>query len=269
LSDESGVDLFRRKQGDSWEKRYSQIKKRAVDIQPVRKNVAAYLAKYMSKGCETVKSKKKSNYYSPSRWWSKSSDAMALMHRWTTSYSLPGVKERHLKEQVIPFVKHCFDCYEMWQVESVNKYTKEISALIGRGNYEVCKEWCEYLIPVLVGMCEKHREENIKYQKNKQSYIFELWKKKEEKVRERRELNANEIKLRKQYFRLIKEFKMCPDEAYDAVFGVKRALNMESLINESYAMTSESRMIYDLELRRLIEVSYEEYVRRMRMLNSE
>lgn len=262
LSKISEVDLFKRKQGDSWVDRWEKIKDRAVDVQPVKKNVAAYLAKYMSKGCDRAKSKGQNMYYSPSRWWSKSDDAMAVMHKWTESWQLPNVDEKFARDEMMLAIKDFLGHDEMWVVEITDPYRKEVCGIIGRGDYERCKQWCDDLVPVLKGMCEVHKKINVEYRKDYHQYVTELRKRKQEIIWDRKELKAEEIKQRKQYFRLIDEFRMSPDDAYKAVFGNKIAVSIDEICYaHRMAFEPKSRMIYDSITQSLIEVSEEEYRR--------
>ena len=59
----SGVDMFARKNGDTWQKKRWIVK---TDAQTVEKSVARYLSKYTSKGSGKARGK---YVYSPSRWW--------------------------------------------------------------------------------------------------------------------------------------------------------------------------------------------------------
>ncbi|HEY9294823.1 MAG TPA: replication endonuclease, partial [Phormidium sp.] len=145
----SGVDLFKRKQGDTWEGRWEKIKHRAVDVQTVKKSVVGYLAKYMSKGCKKgMKSVQKSTAFSPSRWWSCSDDAKALMHRRTLCWSLPKVDWESANQIIGLEVLASFQAFNMWNSKVINPYTKQLCALVGRGSYELCSEWVRDMLPV-------------------------------------------------------------------------------------------------------------------------
>jgi hypothetical protein len=59
----SGVDLFERRNGDTWQRQRWIVR---TDAQTVEKSVARYLSKYTSKGAGKARGK---YVYSPARWW--------------------------------------------------------------------------------------------------------------------------------------------------------------------------------------------------------
>lgn len=180
VSEKTGIDLFKRRKGDSWKNRYEEIKHRAVDVQPVYKDAAAYLSKYMSKGCKKAKNKKQSIYYAPSRWWSCSRDATAVMHSRTIVYQLPTVSLETIKNDIIPFIEESFNAYEMWQVKLVNNYRKEQIGVIGRTNFKTCSEWVEDIIPVLVKGWEKYQNQYLEWRKQHHQKMMKAVKEREE-----------------------------------------------------------------------------------------
>lgn len=262
LSKKSGVDLFKRKQGDSWEGRYKKIKERAVNVQSVKKNVAAYLAKYMSKGSKYAVNKDKGICYSPSWWWTKSDDAIALMHRWTVCYPLPNVNEDLIEKVIKPEIKGSFEAYGFWQVVIRNRYAKSDVGLIGRGDYSVCKEWCEDFIPILIDISQDCIEENNKYQKEYCRNIFKAWEEKRNGINERRYLSKREHSCREQYFRAINEFNMSSEEAFKLAWSNRIPLPIHEFVNDVLrGMEPVTKIVYDPISNSLIEALEDEYRR--------
>lgn len=63
VASRSSVDVYQRLEGQSW--RHQKFVTR-TDAQTVEKSVGNYLAKYLSKGCQTTR---RACYYPPARWW--------------------------------------------------------------------------------------------------------------------------------------------------------------------------------------------------------
>lgn len=96
VSVKSGVDLFARGFGGTWRNRKDRVQAYA---QVVRKSVAAYLAKYCSKGHDTENA-----FHCPSRWWGCSRAALHALEEMTLTLSLDSLSIRkalRLFEEVI------------------------------------------------------------------------------------------------------------------------------------------------------------------------
>lgn len=252
LSKITGVDLFKRRKGDSWKDRYNEIKSHAVDVNPVYKNAAAYLAKYMSKGCKKVKSKKENIYYSPSRWWSCSRDAIAVMHSRTVVYQLPTVSLEAIKKEIMPLIKSSFNAFEMWQVELINNYRKEVIGQIGRTDYDGCREWVRDVLPVLVNGWQYCSDANIKYQKEYHSSIFKRVGKEIENRNNYKQYVAREKRQHKIYWECVSQFAMTSDKAFEVAVGSRQSLALDCLIDE--LLSIKTKMVYDTYSGSLIEV---------------
>lgn len=86
VSERSGVDVFARKDGGSWRGLSEYVQAYA---QTVRKSVAAYLAKYCSKGHKTSEA-----HYYPSRWWGCSRALLHKLEEMSVSYEITSLTMR-------------------------------------------------------------------------------------------------------------------------------------------------------------------------------
>lgn len=82
----SGVDVFARQSGGTWRHLTGAVQAYA---QPVRKSVAAYLAKYCSKGHKTELAR-----FYPSRWWGCSRALLHKLEEMTVSFEIVSLNMR-------------------------------------------------------------------------------------------------------------------------------------------------------------------------------
>lgn len=110
VSAKAGIDLFQRGFGGSWKDRTDAVQAYA---QPVRKSVAAYLAKYCSKGHDTSQA-----FYCPSRWWGCSRAALHALEEMTLTIALDSLSLRKA-QQIFEDVIHITEAiatkfYDYW-----------------------------------------------------------------------------------------------------------------------------------------------------------
>lgn len=115
VSDKSGIDLFERNDRGflkikSWRNHPEKIR---ASAEICRKNIAGYLAKYMSKASQgdkkafTYKDGKRllrKGFYSPSRWWGSSYGAKALLRKYQNMWMVPLNGSDFVTESFFDFV---------------------------------------------------------------------------------------------------------------------------------------------------------------------
>lgn len=127
ISDKENVDLFERKNGDSWRYRKDNVTSdnkriidRACDVQLVKKSVARYMATYMKK---QHKSEAK---YCPSQWWSQTRAIKRLIKKYHHQTLIYGVEA----EEAHGFLTGCMDLASSddveWSTNLINPYSGEV-----------------------------------------------------------------------------------------------------------------------------------------------
>lgn len=168
-----GADLFKRKNGGTWDKKWERIKDRAVNSQTVKKSAANYLAKYLSKsGGKEGKKSSKAIKYRPSRWWAFSDDAKKLVEKHTIEWKLPPISLEVKNNDIMPLVGAMLDSIDVWFVPWNNPYKKEQIGWIARASRGA---WDEFLPDIVETLLDAYKENDSKLenlQKYKQSIIL-------------------------------------------------------------------------------------------------
>lgn len=252
LGDKNNCDLFKRKQGDTWKYRYGKIKKRAVDVQEVRKSAANYLSKYISKNSKPKSKGFNDISYCPSRWWSKSDDCVDVMHKYTKAYLLPVVNEEIIINKIIPFIENTLKSHDFWVVPLESKYHKRQVGVVARSTYEQCLEVGTALVGIIDGMSYLAGEDNRIKAENYHSAYFEAVKKYKEEKEEHSKYLAREYQLHKAYWHLISEKGKSSEEAFNIIYG-KRVFDSDKL--EGSKVCQATKLTYDIVTGSLIEVA--------------
>lgn len=121
VSEESGVDVYRKNEGFSWTSDKSVVK---VDAQWCEKDVAGYLSKYVSKATKNNHFLKAS-HFCPSRWYGVSRPLLSALREMTFSFALDSVRTKEawgMYEDCLSLLRStCVKCYEYKHQVGVGK----------------------------------------------------------------------------------------------------------------------------------------------------
>ncbi len=141
LSAKSGTDLFAKSPSFSWLNRWDEISDRAVDVATVKKSVAAYLAKYLTKEPNPENKSKElapSAKYWPAQWWGCTDATRKLEAEMILRVELPRLSGDEVDEWQT-FLRDWLNLTAIWNKPVQNPYCSMYTGVVAVAEYDKIK----------------------------------------------------------------------------------------------------------------------------------